>query len=152
MTQLGLRFAAALLLAKMLHDNQVRKATGCPYISHLLGVASLAIENGADEDTAIAALLHDAVEDQGGASTRERIRDRFGDRVVAIIDGCTDTDVEPKPPWKDRKLAHIAHAATVDSATALVIACDKLHNMRSIVAEHAVIGPKVWSHFKAGRE
>src|SRR5215208_488722 len=94
------RFEEALTFATQLHSNQVRKGTNTPYIAHLLGVASIALENGADEDEAIAALLHDAIEDQGGAVTREEVRRRFGERVTEIVDGCTDAEVVPKPPWR----------------------------------------------------
>src|SRR3954449_6057545 len=103
------RFQDAFELAFRLHRDQVRKGSGTPYVAHLNGVASIALEHGADEDQAIAALLHDAIEDQGGAATREEIRRLFGDRVTSIVDACTDSEVEPKPPWRPRKEAYIAH-------------------------------------------
>ena len=92
------RFEQALVFAAQLHREQRRKGTGVPYVSHLLAVAALVIEHGGDEDEAIAALLHDAIEDQGGAKAREEIRRRFGDRVTGIVDGCTDSEIIPKPP------------------------------------------------------
>ncbi len=97
------RFTQALVYATELHAEQIRKGSKVPYISHLLGVASIALEYGADEDEAIAALLHDAIEDQGGQTVRAEIRVRFGERVTEIVDGCTDTDTTPKPPWAERK-------------------------------------------------
>src|SRR5436190_10063419 len=114
------RFEDALTYATRLHADQVRKGTGIPYIAHRLAVASIALEHGADEDEAIAALLHDAIEDQGGATTREEIRRRFGDRVVGIVDGCSDTDVSPKPPWRERKEAYIAHVRVASPSVRLV--------------------------------
>src|SRR5438445_12948963 len=98
-------FAESLILASRLHASQSRKGSATPYIAHLLAVTSLVLENGGNEDEAIAALLHDAVEDQGGAATREEIRRYFGDRVVEIVDGCTDGEVIPRPPWRSRKEA-----------------------------------------------
>src|SRR3954470_10900241 len=98
------RFDDALVFARRLHAAQVRKGTAIPYVSHLLGVCSLVLEFGGGEDEAIAALLHDAVEDQGGAAMRAEIIARFGEAVAAIVDGCTDAETIPKPPWKERKL------------------------------------------------
>ena len=108
MTDLTERFQSALAFATELHRHQRRKGTKIPYVSHLLGVASIALEIGADEDQAIAALLHDAVEDQGGVPCLDEIRERFGDRVASIVADCTDADTEPKPPWRARKEAYIA--------------------------------------------
>src|SRR5262245_5807386 len=108
---LSQRFDEALVYAARVHAAQKRKGTEIPYLSHLLAVAALALEHGASEDEAIAALLHDAVEDQGGAARRADIRWRFGDAVAAIVDGCSDADVEPKPPWRERKERYLAHLA-----------------------------------------
>lgn len=146
------RFIEALTFATQLHANQVRKGSGVPYVAHLLGVASIALEYGANEDEAIAALLHDAVEDQGGAATREEIRRRFGDTVTAIVDGCTDADTIPKPPWRQRKEAYIAHIPTASPSVLLVSASDKLHNARSILRDYQRLGESVWECFKGGRE
>jgi (p)ppGpp synthase/HD superfamily hydrolase len=146
------RFEEALTYAAQLHANQCRKGTRIPYVSHLLAVASLAIEAGASEDEAIAALLHDAVEDQGGAATREEIRRRFGDAVVAIVDGCTDTDQEPKPPWRARKEAYIAHVRAASDSVRLVSSADKLHNARSILSDYRTCGEALWDRFTGGRE
>jgi (p)ppGpp synthase/HD superfamily hydrolase len=152
MPPLTSRFENALVFAAQLHARQNRKGTNIPYIAHLMSVASLVLENGADEDTAIAALLHDAIEDQGGARTREEIRRRFGDRVTAIVDGCTDAEVVPKPPWRARKEAYIAHIARADAATRLVSAADKLHNARAILADYRTLGEALWKRFNGGKE
>src|SRR5947199_8691848 len=130
------RFEEALIYATRLHASQSRKGSTTPYIAHLLAVTALVLENGGNEDEAIAALLHDAIEDQGGASTREEIRRHFGDAVVAIVDGCTDTEVMPKPPWRGRKEAYIAHIRHASPSVRLVSAADKLHNARTILADY----------------
>ena len=152
MPSLTERFEEALVFSTQLHAAQKRKGTEIPYVAHLLGVASIALEHGADEDEAIAALLHDAVEDQGGAATREEIRRRFGDRVVEIVDGCTDAEVIPKPPWRERKEAYIAHVAGAPYSVRLVSTSDKLHNARAILADYRRLGDAVWGRFKGGRE
>jgi len=146
------RFTAALTYATQLHANQVRKGSGVPYIAHLLGVASIALEYGANENEAIAALLHDAIEDQGGAATREEIRRRFGDDVTAIVDGCTDADTTPKPPWRQRKEAYIAHIPTASPSVLLVSAADKIYNAQSILKDYRVLGESLWQRFQGGRE
>lgn len=149
---LSVRFTEALTFAHELHATQIRKGSGVPYIAHLLGVTSIALEYGANEDEAISALLHDAVEDQGGATTREEIRRRFGDKVTAIVDGCTDADTTPKPPWRERKEIFIASIATASPSVLLVSASDKLHNARSILQDYRTLGESVWQRFKGGRE
>ncbi|MTJ10129.1 MULTISPECIES: HD domain-containing protein [unclassified Anabaena] len=146
------RFTQALTYAHELHATQKRKASEIPYVTHLLGVASIALEYGANEDEAIAALLHDAIEDQGGAATREEIRRRFGNAVTAIVDGCTDSDATPKPPWQQRKEAYIAHILTASPEVLLVSAADKLHNVRSIIKDYRIIGDVVWERFQGGKE
>ena len=149
---IGPRFDQAVELARELHATQRRKGTQVPYLAHLLGVASLVLEDGGSEDEAIAALLHDAVEDQGGKTTLDRIREQFGDRVAEIVDGCTDTDEDPKPPWLDRKKDYIAHLADVDAGTLRVSLADKLHNARSIHFDLLATGDGVWNRFKAGKD
>lgn len=146
------RFEEALTLAARLHANQVRKGTDIPYISHLLAVAALVLENGGDETAAISALLHDAVEDQGGAQTLHLIRERFGDEVAAIVDGMSDTDQTPKPPWQERKEAYIAHVESAPRRERLVSAADKLHNLTAILRDYRTIGEKLWDRFNGGRE
>jgi GTP pyrophosphokinase len=149
---LSSRFTEALTYATKLHSNQVRKGSGVPYIAHLLGVTSIALEYGANEDEAIAALLHDAIEDQGGEATRAKIRRRFGDTVTEIVDGCTDAETIPKPPWRERKEAYIAHIFNASSSELLVSCADKLHNARSILNDYRVLGEAVWERFKGGKE
>jgi (p)ppGpp synthase/HD superfamily hydrolase len=151
-TPLGRRFEQALLFATRKHAGQHRKGTAVPYVAHLLGVAGLVLEAGGDEDLAIAALLHDVVEDCGGAPVLKEIRRRFGKRVAHIVDGCTDTDLDPKPPWLQRKKDYIAHLRTADADTRLVSAADKLHNVRSIVAAYREIGDRVWERFHGKRD
>ncbi|MFI5338482.1 MAG: HD domain-containing protein [Candidatus Methylomirabilales bacterium] len=149
---LSCRFQDGLTFAVELHDGQPRKGTSIPYISHLLGVASLVLDNGADEDEAIAALLHDAIEDQGGSETREEIRRRFGDRVVEIVDGCSDTDSTPKPPWLERKKAYLTHLRNACASVLLVSAADTLHNARAILTDYRELGESLWERFNGGRE
>jgi GTP pyrophosphokinase len=145
------RFEEALIFATRLHATQTRKESGTPYIAHLLAVSALVLEYGGDEDQAIAALLHDAVEDQGGAATREAIRARFGDRVTAIVDGCTDADTQPKPPWRARKEAYLAHLPDAPAEVRLVSAADKLHNARAVLADYRQVGEAVWARFRGGK-
>ena len=145
------RFSQALSLAQKLHAKQVRKGTRIPYIAHLLAVTSLVIENDGDEDEAIAALLHDAVEDQGGAPTLEKIRKQFGDQVAEIVAGCSDTDQVPKPPWRKRKEDYIEHVRHASKSIQLVSLADKVHNARSIVADYRTHGEAVWSRFHGGQ-
>lgn len=149
---LGERFDQALLLASRLHRTQTRKDSGVPYVSHVLAVAALAIEHGADEDQAIAALLHDAVEDQGGQPTAERIRAQFGTRVADLVLALSDTITSPKPPWRDRKERYLAHLAGAPTDVLLISACDKVHNARCIVADHAAVGSSLWQRFTGGRD
>lgn len=146
------RFSEALVLACDLHRTQSRKGTQIPYVAHLLAVAGLALEHGATEDEAIAAVLHDAVEDQGGAATAQVIRERFGDAVADTVVACSDTDVVPKPPWRDRKERYIAHVRTATPSARLVSACDKLHNARSILADYRAVGDEVWARFTGGKD
>jgi (p)ppGpp synthase/HD superfamily hydrolase len=150
--KLGPRFLKAFEFAAANHAGQTRKASMIPYIAHLLGVASLVLEFGGDEDLAIAALLHDVVEDCGGASMLQEVRRRFGPWVAKIVDGCTDSDAYPKPPWRERKETYIRHLKNVDEDTRLVSAADKLNNVRSILSDHREVGEAVWERFKGGRE
>jgi len=153
---LSARFEDALVYANVVHRNQRRKSTQIPYVSHLLGVASIVLEFGGDEDEAIAALLHDAREDQGGERELEQIRSRFGDRVAAIVAGCSDDmpeDPKHKLPWPERKATYQEHIrSTTDRSVLLVSAADKLHNARATLYDLRRHGPSVWSRFKAGRD
>ena len=140
----------ALLLATEHHRRQLRKGTAIPYVSHLLGVASLVLEMGGDETEAIGALLHDAVEDGGGPPMLERIRMEFGDDVARIVDANSDADAEPKPPWLQRKqdyIAAIAHKAPDELRVSLA---DKLHNARAILLDYRTHGEELWSRFRMG--
>lgn len=150
--ELSTRFEEALIFATRLHREQKRKGSGIPYISHLLSVAALVFEYGGNEDEAISALLHDAIEDQGGDATRQEIRRRFGETVVEIVNGCTDADTIPKPAWRPRKEAYIAHLSTASPAVLLVSSADKLHNVRSILGDYRMVGEELWQRFKAGKE
>jgi len=150
--KLGPRFEEALQWASRLHAGQRRKGTEIPYVSHLLSVAALVLEDGGDEDQAIAALLHDAVEDQGGLETREEVRRRFGERVTMIVDGCTDAVTNPKPPWRERKEKYIDAVRAAPPEVLRVSAADKLHNARSILLDYRRNGEAIWARFKGGRE
>jgi (p)ppGpp synthase/HD superfamily hydrolase len=150
--KLGPRFLRAFAFAAEKHAGQTRKASTIPYIAHLMGVASLVLEFGGDEDMAIAALLHDVVEDCGGAPMLKEVRRRFGSRVAKIVDGCTDSDTYPKPPWRERKETYIRHLKNADAETRLVSAADKLNNVRSILSDHREVGESIWSRFSGGRD
>ncbi|MBV8049808.1 MAG: HD domain-containing protein [Acidobacteriaceae bacterium] len=145
------RFDSAFLLTSSLHREQLRKGTDIPYLAHLMAVAAIVLEAGGDEDLAIAALLHDAVEDQGGQPTLETIRQKFGDRVAGVVSECSDTDIEPKPPWRARKEAYIEHLATGSADAVLVSLADKLHNARTILADFRAVGDQVWKRFRASK-
>jgi (p)ppGpp synthase/HD superfamily hydrolase len=146
------RFEEALIYASQLHGAQKRKGTSIPYIAHLLGVTALVLEDGGDEDQSIAALLHDAVEDQGGHETLHAIRERFGERVAEIVEGLTDTFIHPKPPWRERKEKYIEHLKHASPEVRRVSLADKLHNARSILADLRTNGPSTWDRFRGGKE
>lgn len=148
---LSLRFSEALRGAADLHAKQVRKGTTIPYIAHLLSVASIALHYGADEDEAIAALLHDAIEDAppelGANWVPNWLRFRFGERVLDIVVGCTDADVKPKPPWHARKEAYVARVRKEPASVVLVSASDKLHNAGAILSDYREMGDALWHRF-----
>jgi (p)ppGpp synthase/HD superfamily hydrolase len=146
------RFAQALVYADAAHAGQVRKGTSVPYISHLLAVAALTLEHGATEDEAIAALLHDTVEDSGGLDRLRDVRERFGPNVAEIVMGCTDSTEIPKPPWRERKQAYLRNLPTEPASVLLVSACDKLHNARSLVLTLRQHGEATWQRFNGGKE
>jgi GTP pyrophosphokinase len=150
--RLGPRFRQAFLFAAEKHAGQARKASTIPYIAHLMGVASIVLEAGGDEDLAIAALLHDVVEDCGGVPMLQEVRRRFGARVAKVVEGCTDADTYPKPSWRTRKEKYIRHLKKADADTRLVSAADKLNNIRSILSDYRAIGESVWARFKGGRD
>lgn len=149
---LGARFRRALDYAARVHATQFRKGTSRPYISHLLGVASIVLVHGGDEDEAIAALLHDAVEDQGGKRRLRDIRAKFGKRVARIVEGCTDSDVTPKPPWLERKKDYLKHLREADKSVRLVSAADKLYNASETLADFRSHRESIWKRFKGGRQ
>jgi (p)ppGpp synthase/HD superfamily hydrolase len=146
------RLIEALGVAARLHEAQLRKGSGVPYLSHLLGTCSIALEYGADEDEAIAALLHDAIEDVEPVERARAAVAVFGDPVLHIVEGCTDSDQHPKPPWRARKRAYIDHLADADASVLLVSAADKLHNARSVTADLRRHGASTWVRFTGGRE
>ena len=132
-----------------LHYDQFRKKTNIPYFFHLSAVSNLIIENGGTTTEAIAGLLHDAVEDQGGQKTLKEISSKFGKKVGKIVLECTDTDVDPKPPWDKRKLNYIREMKSASQSTLLVSLCDKLHNLTSIIEDYQRIKNKLWRRFNA---
>jgi len=145
------RFEKALVYAFQVHQMQMRKGSSVPYIAHLIAVTSLVLEDGGDEDEAIAALLHDAAEDHGGLRTLEEIRTKFGDRVAGIVDGCTDTYDDPKPPWLERKSAYLEKLLTASPDILRVSVADKLHNARSLLFDLRRSGEETWSRFNGGK-
>ena len=151
-------FERALVFATKLHAAQTRKQTEVPYISHLIAVAGLVLEYGGNRDEAIAGLLHDAIEDQGTRfpggvpALKDAIASRFGAAVLDIVQGCTDSETEPKPPWKARKEAYIRHIRGAGESVRLVSCADKLHNARSIVADLRVVGRALFGRFTGAEE
>lgn len=150
--KLTARFEDALCYAFNLHSAQKRKGTDVPYFSHLMSVAALVLEDGGDEDQAIAGLLHDAVEDQGGLETLAEIRRRYGERVAEIVLACSDTTTFPKPPWRKRKEDYLAHLPLASEDIRRVSLADKVHNARSILRDLLRDGDGVWERFKGGKE
>jgi (p)ppGpp synthase/HD superfamily hydrolase len=135
-----------------MHAGQARKGTTVPYLSHLMAVTSLVLEAGGDEEMAIAALLHDVVEDCGGMPRLREIRKQFGARVARIVEGCTDSFGEPKPEWIDRKRGYLEEVTHADAETRLVSASDKLHNVRTILADYRKDGDAIWTRFNGKKE
>jgi (p)ppGpp synthase/HD superfamily hydrolase len=148
---LSQRFADALAFAFEVHRTQTKKATRIPYVSHLLEVAGTVLTYGGDEDEAIAALLHDAVEDHSDAVSFASLAQRFGTRVAAIVESCSDTSVSPKPPWKARKERYIDHLSGADESVVIVSAADKLSNARAVIKDFRELGDGVWTRFNAGK-
>ncbi len=146
------RLEDALVYAARVHAAQLRKGTQVPYVHHLLAVAAIVGEHGGTEDQVIAALLHDAPEDQGGKPRLADIRSRFGEAVAAIVEACTDTFEDPKPPWRARKEAYLRHLAEVTPAAVIVSAADKLHNAQSLVADLRRHGEAVFERFNGKKE
>ena len=159
MTQAGFsptlssRYLHALQFAGHIHAGQRRKGIGTPYLSHLMAVSALVLDFGGTEDEAIGGLLHDAAEDCGGRPMLERVGATFGSGVAAIVEGCTDTFEDPKPDWRPRKEAYVAHLREAPDSTRTVACADKLHNLLCTVRDlRAKPGADYWKRFSAGRE
>jgi len=153
--QLTAAYQDALEFAIQLHAGQSRKGTDIPYISHVLAVSATVLEFGGTEEEAIAALLHDAVEDAGGQATRTQIAERFGEAVAAIVDGCTDDSPalgEKGKPWRIRKVAHIHYLREAPAPVLLVTAADKLHDVRALASDIRFLGDSLWDRFTATRD
>ena len=153
------RSVEAFAYAEKWHRDQVRKGAeddgvDIPYMAHILGVTSLVMSAGGDEDEVIAALLHDVPEDHGGQPRLDEIRAQFGDRVAGIVEGLSD-HLGPqgeKGDWRARKEAYIAHVRAADRSTQIVCAADKLHNLTATLTDLERVGDRVWNRFNTGRE
>jgi GTP pyrophosphokinase len=149
---LDARFEQALVYAFHLHSGQTRKQSQVPYIAHLLGVTAIVLEDGGSEDEAIAALLHDAVEDQGGLETLEKIRMRFGSNVADLVLALSDSFTQPKPPWRERKQAYLESIPGANPSEIRISLADKVYNARSILRDLRLEGEQVWSRFNGGKD
>ena len=149
---LSARFVDALAYAADIHLSQTRKGSGVPYIGHLLGVCSLVLEEGGNEDEAIAALLHDAGEDQGGEARLTDIRERYGTEVESIVRACSDTLLEQKPEWRTRKEEYLEHLEHQPRSVLLVSLADKLFNARAILRDYLAVGEELWKRFTGDRD
>jgi (p)ppGpp synthase/HD superfamily hydrolase len=148
------RFDRAVLYAIHVHGGQLRKGTSTPYVAHLLAVAATVLEYGGDEDLAIAGLLHDSAEDQGGKARIEDVRNRFGERVARIVEACSDSLAdtakgERKAQWEERKEAYLSHLRNANHDILRVSLADKVHNARAILRDlrNPQVGNKVWTRF-----
>lgn len=152
MVKLTRRFEDAFEYAHRVHGSQTRKGTAVPYIGHLMGVVSIVLDDGGSEDEAIAGLLHDAAEDQGGRDRLDDIRSRFGDEVAAMVADCTDSWDTPKKPWLERKQAYVEHARDLRPSSLRVSAADKVHNAYAILRDLRNEGEAVWDRFNASSD
>lgn len=152
MVTLTERFDDAVRYAREVHAGQTRKGTNAPYFTHLLGVASIVLDDGGNEDEAIAALLHDAAEDHGGRARLEDIRTHFGDAVARIVEDCTDSWETPKKPWTERKRMYVEHARTLARSSLRVSVADKVHNTYAILRDLRNQGDAVWTRFNASAD
>jgi (p)ppGpp synthase/HD superfamily hydrolase len=142
------RLIDAFQYAAELHAEQCRKGTSIPYVSHLMAVAGTVMEHGGDEDQVIGALLHDAIEDHPrNGQTRQEIGERFGDRVLELVEHCTDADTHPKPPWRERKERYLARLSEASPHAKLISLADKVHNARAILNDFLQIGDEIWKRF-----
>jgi GTP pyrophosphokinase len=146
------KYKSALKYVFDLHRDQYRKGSQKPYLSHLLAVSALVMENGGTEIEAISALLHDAVEDQGGLETLAEIRRLFGEEVASIVEACSDSMITPKPPWCNRKEAYLKKLEGASPSVILVSQADKLHNLRSILQDYRERGEELWDKFRGGKD
>lgn len=146
----------ALQFTFKLHGRDTRKASNVPYLAHLLSVCAMTQQDGGDEDEAIAALLHDALEDKPEETSRAEIAELFGERVLTIIESSIDTPPDykggAKLPWRERKEAYLAHVRSADSSLLRVTIADKIDNARAILAEYGRVGDELWKRFNAGRD
>lgn len=146
------RFEDALVFSNQVHASQKRKGSGAPYFAHIMGVTALVLEDGGSEEEAIAALLHDSAEDQGGKAMLAAIRDKFGEKTARIVEECSDTLVAPKPPWKKRKENHLRVLETASDETIRIMLADKVYNARNLLRGLTEHGDQVWENFKGGRD
>ena len=151
-TTLGKKFEEALAFANRIHADQKRKDSGAPYLAHVLGVAALVLEDGGSEEEAIAALLHDSAEDQGGEEILITIQEMFGEKVAQIVRECSDTLVSPKPPWRERKEDHLEVLRTSMPETIRIMQADKVYNARNLQRSLLEHGSQTWQNFKGGKE
>jgi len=153
---IGPKFLEALRFAVQIHGEDLRKGTSIPYLSHLLSVCSLVLEDDGDEDEAIAALLHDTLEDHPEDVMKADIEDRFGNRVADLVTQCTDTPPDygggPKAPWHERKAAYVERIRNEKYPLCRIALADKLHNTRTIVMDHRRLGNSIWARFNANKE
>lgn len=146
------RIVDAFAFAQKVHADHSRKGSGVPYITHVMAVAAIVGEHGGDEDTFIAALLHDAVEDGDGYATLAQIRAQFGEHVALMVEACSDAFEKPKPAWRERKEKFIASMRTAVPKVRLIVAADKLHNLCATIGDYRAVGEAVWQKFNGGRE
>jgi len=155
-SQLGTKFKDALLFAMEIHAGDFRKGTSIPYVSHLLGVCALVLEDGGDEEEAIAALLHDTLEDHPEKVNKDDLIRRFGARVADLVERCTDTPPDyragEKPPWHERKSAYVDQIRKETYPLCRVSLADKIHNVRTIVMDYRRLGDAIWARFKANKD
>ena len=146
------KYLEAYVYSYKLHKKQTRKGSNIPYFTHLSSVSNLIIENNGTTTQAIAGLLHDAVEDQGGLKVLKIIKDKFGKKVATIVDECSDAVTNPKPPWKERKIKYINSIKNKSQSGILVSLCDKIHNANCIISDCRKIGDKLWQRFSAPKK
>ncbi|NUM52466.1 MAG: HD domain-containing protein [Candidatus Hydrogenedentes bacterium] len=146
------RIVEAFAFSHGIHANHTRKGSGVPYITHVMSVAAIVGEHGGDEDTFIAALLHDAVEDGDGYATLEKVRAQFGARVADMVEACSDAFEKPKPKWRERKEQFIESMRSAAPEVKLIVAADKLHNLCATIGDYEAIGEEVWLRFTGRRE